>query len=662
MSSTAEAKSMGRKTGLPTTEGKWLDEHIFRTAAGVDCVDRHYLTDNHPGIGLENWRRWLKSLNPDLGRKLRGFDVQSHPNMRAKGYETTIVWVQSDVELAARQRTDTRARKTPPDLPGRWLTETVWEDQEFGKCLRDEQLAGLLKRTTNYLVGRRHRPHPALDRNGNGGKPRFRKVPKLTTGDTLLKRSGKRRLGEGLVIVSCLSDFERIAEWDEAQAGRVVPEVWKLFNQVAEATGIIGNTNRFELGLALQLFRVECPGSAGQAWGPERRPNQRQPPWRYDPEAFDRWLNGRTIKEVAAPLRRRDNSKTNRKLRRAVLFLQFVLTQGDFSVRRFNSFVADPPAGDLAPCAPVLGKTVVEWARLAHIGTDKTLPKARKELGVKHLLKGSGAAMKSYWSLPGLVRVEAGPLVTRTETAAPPTRLPADSEGVETLRATEPQHDKHAGGRPTGRDDARKYCYERFVKGDKLSAILGGAKTLHGSNAPKDTSQVTSTPTLPPDPPTLPQVGGPPLTEWFVAVDYDRDLGLRPMVPQGPPGTPTEIVRVRAPSCVKRVWWAAQCAADKPQLPSPDTQSSNEVLIRDRRGGTAPGITIDGQPVWQCSGYYEYALQSPPGPNDPLTLGVGQYDPGSITVCVLSPSDFFSRFLRPSVAPAGTGGAPQVNF
>jgi hypothetical protein len=50
------------------------------------------------------------------------------------------------------------------------------------------------------------------------------------------------------------------------------------------------------------------------------------------------------------------------------------------------------------------------------------------------------------------------------------------------------------------------------------------------------------------------------------------------------------------------------------------------------------------------------------GPNDPLTLGLGQYDPGSITVCQLAPSDFFSRFLGPSVAPTGSSGAPAINF
>jgi hypothetical protein len=166
--------------------------------------------------------------------------------------------------------------------------------------------------------------------------------------------------------------------------------------------------------------------------------------------------------------------------------------------------------------------------------------------------------------------------------------------------------------------------------------------------------EVSTVSSLPPDPPGPTIAVAAPLTVWSVAVFYEDALGLRGMVPQGPIGTPTELVRLCAPTCVKTTWWAAECWGAKPKLPSWDTISVNEVLVSRIRGAYVPGQVVDGRQVWHCQGHYVYQLQAPPGDNDNLTIGIGPYDPKSISVNYLSPNDFQRLFVGPSIAPSGS--------
>jgi hypothetical protein len=52
---------------------------------------------------------------------------------------------------------------------------------------------------------------------------------------------------------------------------------------------------------------------------------------------------------------------------------------------------------------------------------------------------------------------------------------------------------KRAGGRPPKKQtkELHKYCYERYVRGDKLSAIREGARQVFGARAPKQDGHVT---------------------------------------------------------------------------------------------------------------------------------------------------------------------------
>jgi hypothetical protein len=176
-----------------------------------------------------------------------------------------------------------------------------------------------------------------------------------------------------------------------------------------------------------------------------------------------------------------------------------------------------------------------------------------------------------------------------------------------------------------------------------------------------DGSFQSTAPALPPAiSPAAPTLTG-TYTTWTVYVEYAEDLGLRGMVPSGPIGLPTEIVRFQSPSCVKSIHWLAECWGAKPILPSWDTQSPNEVLIYRTRGLIAPGQAVDWKQVWRCNGVYTYVLQTPPGPNDNLTGAIGPYDPHSISVCFVGPNDFKAALVGPSQAPGGAN-QPAVTY
>jgi hypothetical protein len=414
---------------LPKAKGKWLHEHIFQTTDGVVCFDAQYLKKTYPAVAWATWYAWLEEPSADMGRTLRAFVAPPGPGSEGGQYRARIVWEQGDVEAVVRQVTDSDARRRPLTCPGEWLSDDLWQDREYGVCARDGYLSERLDVYDSYLAVKRRHRHPVLDSAVNGGKPRSRRVPKLS--------------GRHTVLVSCLADFEKVVAWDRSREQRcheqAPPVGWKKAAQLARDLTITGIDGKVCLSLALREFRKEHPEAAALAPGlaAETKVGSRTvKAWSYDGEAFLHWLGGRHVRDVAAPHRKVANLREGQALHEAVRFLQFVLTRGSFSRRVFRRFLAEPPTVPLQPCGPVPRRDIRGWARSAGIECSKVLTRAKREAGVKHFRKGR--PVRSYWYLSAPVVIACPPAPAR---AAP---------RASTTAATEPESpDASSRGAPS---------------------------------------------------------------------------------------------------------------------------------------------------------------------------------------------------------------------
>ncbi len=423
---------------LPVATGVWhLAGRIFRTTEGVTCFTGRHLQETNPYKAVSGylWWLWLKKtchhLDPAVnGGRVRAYRVRDErPTSR---HPEVIVFVGDDADVIARAQDQSK----PAGRPGRWLSDTTWQDDGFGPCLVRAALAVSIGQPASYVDywtrggggGGRQRPrrHPALDPATNGGKPRRRKVPKPGV--------------KGLVTVHCLTDFTGMVAWDKAhqQARPVIPPGRVRVSDIAQREGLPGVGGNLQLSFVLDAFRRECPDAVTDTDPEDRRL------WRayglaryyYDPDAFRRWLAGRDIREVARPLLHANAEKHRARVGRAVRFLQFVLTRGDYLPGAFARFLTDPPKEPLQPCGPVLRNEVYRWAEQAGIDRSKVLTAAAKQAGVKRRKKAFHG--ESYWLFDGPVTVT--PLPDRQ---AEDTRT-ADAPGA----ANTPRHE---GGRRRGR-------------------------------------------------------------------------------------------------------------------------------------------------------------------------------------------------------------------
>jgi hypothetical protein len=482
-SETMVAERRSWKDELPRAGGHWIGQHTFVTDAGSVCIDYHILKTEETYKAVVNpttWHAWLRNENPVLGRKPTAFLVKGNPEWprRLASDQPVIVWLKEDVKTIIEHRKDAALQKSPPGLRGTWVEE-VWEDDDFGDCLRDQFLATIFRRSNVYFVKHRRRPHPALDPNVNGGKPRWRKVPKLGY------KPGKG--GPARTIVSCIRDFQEIVKYDEdvrARANAVsVPASWKSRKQIADALNIAprDTTRLFHLSYALERFRDAHPDKARSVPGLSKTGLL----WWYDADAFVGWLGDRSLKDAAGSLVEERNKVSDRRVQRAVRFLQFVLTQGMFSLRRFNRFLANPPTGELTPCRNgILKKDVLAWAKEAGIEPTKCLKRAKVLAGVRSRHEGRHANKKTYWYMPG-------PICIQPENPAPVAQPAVSSSGpTETVAAT-----RGGRGRKSSEEtlEVYRFCFNAYQnKGDrKLRSIRQEAEELFGNaRAPKEDSTV----------------------------------------------------------------------------------------------------------------------------------------------------------------------------
>lgn len=169
---------------------------------------------------------------------------------------------------------------------------------------------------------------------------------------------------------------------------------------------------------------------------------------------------------------------------------------------------------------------------------------------------------------------------------------------------------------------------------------------------------VVVVPDLPPPQAPWTMVGPSALICWALAVEYQRDYGLRMPPVCGPRQTPCDVNRIHGGRGFKRILWAAQIwGRQVPPLPDSDTGSTNEVLLADSIGMPVPGKAPDGSDIVSVTGEYSYGLRVWPSKSDILTGALAPYsNPQSVTVYQLTPSNFKALFVGPSAAPAANQG------
>jgi hypothetical protein len=457
--------------------GKWLAKGLWQQGALLYFAIE-YITGQWPRVVCPAlWNLWARGkVCPDLDPAVNGGKVHA---MRAPRPAAQDVWVllQSDVEQIVRRRTEAQAGKTDPAGTGRWIAEGVFQltrdvpdkglrDGEL--LLRDRALAAA-SGLTYHMAGhwRRHR-HPALEPSANGGRLRHLEVPKP-----------RDRRGTAVVFVSSQADWDKIVAWRQrvpqetgggAACRETAVELARRLKLRRDRWGL------FDLRTVLRQFRREAPAGARLTTRRDAPRNRAIEEYRYDPVAFVAWLGGRDVRALALELRRTETpehaARREGKLRKAVAFLQFVLTRGRYSARLLGRFLAHPPAGQtLHPCAGVPAVDILRWAREA--GIDGLVYEARKALPVEYRRRGNRGPYVWRLTAPVVIPVAARPAAFVGGSAGKP---------------------KNPGGRPVSEraERVQRHCYEGYTRGDKLSSVRAAARLFGEQVAPKQDGHVTT--------------------------------------------------------------------------------------------------------------------------------------------------------------------------
>jgi hypothetical protein len=259
--------------------------------------------------------------------------------------------------------------------------------------------------------------------------------------------------------VCVLPDWDRMIEWEKRHF-RTSPPGWETNAGLAPLVGCHSTHDWIMLRFALARFVDEC--DEGFVWVREPGASKHgKGRIYYDPAAFRRWLNGRSVKEAAGP-RETFTKKKDRRRQETVLFLYFILTRGAFDQRLFNRFLNKPPYGkELKPCKPVPASTGRAWAQEAgYLPGMKRLDEAKRIAGVQSVRKKKAGTFRHSWSLPGPVVViprPEGPVAR--DAPRDQIKTPAAGDGQPPAEpAGKPA--KKGRGRPTGRTDKKEKFYK----------------------------------------------------------------------------------------------------------------------------------------------------------------------------------------------------------
>ncbi len=138
----------------------------------------------------------------------------------------------------------------------------------------------------------------------------------------------------------------------------------------------------------------------------------------------------------------------------------------------------------------------------------------------------------------------------------------------------------------------------------------------------------------------MPRSNYPPYDEFAIVTDYFSEQGLIMCPVMGPPGTPVEIMRVHSGYSTKRVDWKASRLGAKPDLPAPETGTSNETLVCQHIRPQAPGVDANGMNYHSVSGTYEYFVTEGYSSEDPLVCGTTPFSDTPGLENTIDPDDF----------------------
>lgn len=154
-------------------------------------------------------------------------------------------------------------------------------------------------------------------------------------------------------------------------------------------------------------------------------------------------------------------------------------------------------------------------------------------------------------------------------------------------------------------------------------------------------------------------LGGPYLG-WGQTISVNVDTGLAANAVQGAVGTPQDPVRVHGGKAIKVVTGVAIRAGGHPAVPSPVSQSANDVLVRKGVATFNRGQLPDGSPVYGVTWQYVYEMQAPPAATDSYQFSRPPMDVGPVDA--LNPADFTSYMNTPAPAVTSAYAIPAVTF
>jgi hypothetical protein len=408
-------------------EGAWLGNGIFHGKNKRIYLNIRFLKATHPFSSINQglWYEWIKvqctELDPTVNfGRIRAFKA---PALPGESKEQTV-WDKEDATRIATRRSDSSTRRTT-HRPGTFLSDEIWDDQEHGVCAPTKYLATLLKRNRSWFYLWFDREHPALPPNVNAAKPRYCDLPPRN-----------HLQGAHLCRFASIHDFQRIDEWERGQqrvthpapAGRLTR------GELAQTIGLrlCNMKEQIAFSSVLRHFRGQNPN----AWDRRKMPSggvreAYASPFYYDGPAFRVWFQKElanvkestrtegepSIKEVARYLgQHRPSKRVQKRLLKAVRFLQFVLTHGFFGKVEFRRFLLSPPVGQsLGPGAPVSSTNLRDWAKEAGVGWRDVL-KAKKIVGAEHKGIGPNSTALCFLPSPALVLADAD-TVPRSATA-----------------------------------------------------------------------------------------------------------------------------------------------------------------------------------------------------------------------------------------------------
>lgn len=360
------------------------------------------------------WRLWARQSCPEQDPDVNGGLVKGAFARSAETGRVVELWLQQHADPIIERRLKPEARRKVPWVPGYWLSEETWHDDEYGECLTEERIAAFTaeagdRMSRPQISKLRRTSHPALD-----GAPRWRRLPPLKVPEQ----------GEGPVYVISREDWSRILRWrrEHKEAAGRPPDGWESTTGMRRRYGVRNRADQFNMTFALKRFKAECPEGVKKIPGWNEKGNQGTDRTYYDPATFERWRAGRSLEELAAPQREADapaaQARAGARLHRAIRFLQFVLTYRTYRTKRgvpwfpaaaFRRFLHAPPVGKtLRPGpTPLAASLIKKWAKRLKISVacSRTLDQAKWELEVEHSPAAPGRP--SYWRLPGPITIKA---------------------------------------------------------------------------------------------------------------------------------------------------------------------------------------------------------------------------------------------------------------